>query len=188
MYFLRLLDLSDVPQLTQYFIRNRTFHQEWSPRVEEAFFTEEYQQQRIETYLQWYQAEREYRFGIFWPEPNGEQLIGLVNLVNIVRGVFLNGCFGYSMDRQYTSGGIMTSSLAEAVEFAFQAASLHRVEANIMPRNAASRKVLERTGFRSIGFSPRMLYINGAWEDHEMYAMTIEEWIEYQALKSKHEQ
>ncbi len=184
MHFLRLLDLGDVSQLTQYFLRNRAFHCEWSPLVEEGFYTDEFQRRRIEAYLQWNKAEREYRFGIFWPEGDSSLLIGLVNLVNIVRGVYLNGCFGYSMDEQYTGGGIMTASLSEAIAFAYNAAGLHRVEANIMPRNTASRKVLERTGFQRIGFSPRMIYINGVWEDHEMYAMTIEEWINFQAPKS----
>ncbi len=183
MHFLRLLDPGDVPQLTEYFVRNRAFHREWSPRVDENFYTDEFQRRRVEAYLQWNKAEREYRFGIFWPDGGSELLIGLVNLVNIVRGVFLNGCFGYSMDEQYTAGGIMSASLAEAVAFAYNAAGLHRVEANIMPRNEASRKVLQRAGFRHIGFSPRMLCINGVWEDHDMYAMTVEEWVEFRQQK-----
>lgn len=174
MYFLRLLDTGDAAQLAAYFQRNRDFHREWSPLVPEEFYTEQWQQQHIETYLQLNALEREYRFGIWYPEPEGEILIGVINLTNIVRGVFQNGCFGYSMDYTYTGGGIMTSSLREAVGFAFYAVGLHRVEANIIPRNHASRKVLERVGFQKVGFSPWMLYINGTWEDHEMYALTVE--------------
>lgn len=175
MHFLRLLDTDDAAQLAAYYWRNRDFHREWTPLVSDDFYTESWQQAHIETYLQLNALEREYRFGIWYPEPEGELLVGILNLTNIVRGVFQNGCFGYSMDHSYTGGGIMTSSLREAVEFAFYAVGLHRVEANIMPRNIGSRKVLEYVGFRKIGFSPWMLYINGVWEDHEMYALTLEE-------------
>lgn len=175
MHFLRLLELDDATQLANYFRRNREFHREWSPVLDDEFYTEKCQSERLDASLKLRGMEREYRFGIFYPEPAGELLIGVVNLVNIVRGAFLNGCFGYSMDGTYTGGGIMSTSLREAVDFAFHGAQLHRVEANIMPRNTASCRVLEKAGFRKVGFSPKMLFINGVWEDHDMYAMTVEE-------------
>ena len=45
-----------------------------------------------------------------------------------------------------------------------------------MPRNKASIRVLEKNGFRHEGFSSRYLNINGVWEDHELFAVTVEEW------------
>jgi ribosomal-protein-alanine N-acetyltransferase len=45
-----------------------------------------------------------------------------------------------------------------------------------MPRNARSIRVLEKVGFRFEGISLRYLQINGVWEDHNMYAVTVEEW------------
>lgn len=177
MYYLRLLEPDDDAPLAAYFLRNREFHREWSPLVDDVFYTTEHQRERLDTYVRLRELEREYRFGIFYPEPGDDLLIGVINLTNIVRGVFQNGCFGYSMDNTYTGGGIMSTCLREAVEFAFHGAQLHRVEANIMPRNTASRRVLEKAGFRKIGFSPNMLYINGVWEDHDMYAVTVEEFF-----------
>lgn len=175
MYFLRLLELDDAAQLADYFRRNREFHRVWSPVLDEEFYTEKCQRERLDISLQLRSMEREYRFGIFYPERDRDLLIGVINLVNIVRGAFLNGCFGYSMDHTYTGGGIMSTSLHDAVDFAFYGAQLHRVEANIIPRNTASRRVLEKAGFHKVGFSPKMLFINGVWEDHEMYAVTVEE-------------
>ena len=43
---------------------------------------------------------------------------------------------------------------------------LHRVEANIMPRNPASLRAAEKAGFVREGLSRRYLNINGVWEDH----------------------
>ena len=44
-----------------------------------------------------------------------------------------------------------------------------------MPENVASRKVLEKTGFRTEGHLRRNLHINGEWRDHLLVAQTQEE-------------
>jgi [ribosomal protein S5]-alanine N-acetyltransferase len=61
-------------------------------------------------------------------------------------------------------------------EFAFERLWLHRLEINIVPRNANSRRVMEKLDIRTEGLSVRMLEINGVWEDHVRYAITAEEW------------
>jgi ribosomal-protein-alanine N-acetyltransferase len=50
------------------------------------------------------------------------------------------------------------------------------VEAAIVPRNKASRRVTEKIGLREEGTSDRFLQIRGVWEDHVRYAITAEEW------------
>jgi ribosomal-protein-alanine N-acetyltransferase len=55
--------------------------------------------------------------------------------------------------------------------------SLHRVEANIQPNNAASIALVKRCGFRLEGFSPRYLKIAGEWRDHERWALLADEQI-----------
>ena len=59
--------------------------------------------------------------------------------------------------------------------FAFRRLGLHRVQAAVMPRNAASIRVLEKNGFRREGLAPRYLRINGEWEDHLIFARTAED-------------
>ena len=53
---------------------------------------------------------------------------------------------------------------------------LHRVQISIIPRNAASRRVVEKLDIRDEGIAERYLEINGVWEDHVRYAITAEEW------------
>jgi ribosomal-protein-alanine N-acetyltransferase len=46
-----------------------------------------------------------------------------------------------------------------------------------VPRNASSRRVVEKLDLREEGVALRYLQINGVWEDHIRYAITAEEWI-----------
>jgi ribosomal-protein-alanine N-acetyltransferase len=62
-------------------------------------------------------------------------------------------------------------------KFAFEQLKLHRVEICIIPRNANSRRVMEKIGLREEGLAERFLEINGVWEDHVRYGFTLEEWL-----------
>jgi ribosomal-protein-alanine N-acetyltransferase len=73
-------------------------------------------------------------------------------------------------------GRVATQAVGMALRFAFGEAGLQRVQAAVMPRNAASIRVLEKNGFRREGFASRYLMINGVWEDHLVLAVTREEW------------
>jgi ribosomal-protein-alanine N-acetyltransferase len=64
--------------------------------------------------------------------------------------------------------------MALAVDHAF-ASGLHRIEVNIRPENKASRRVVEKLGFREEAYHPRYLHIDGAWRDHVGYALTTED-------------
>ena len=60
--------------------------------------------------------------------------------------------------------------------FAFEQLDLHRLEICIVPRNANSRRVMEKLELREEGVALRYLEINGVWEDHVRYGFTVEEW------------
>jgi ribosomal-protein-alanine N-acetyltransferase len=69
----------------------------------------------------------------------------------------------------------MTEALSGVVEVAFAQLDLHRLEANIQPANQSSRALVQRLGFRLEGLSARYLFIDGAWRDHERWALTVED-------------
>jgi ribosomal-protein-alanine N-acetyltransferase len=106
----------------------------------------------------------------------GEPIVGRVNFGGILRGAFLNAYVGYWIDREHQGRGLMTEAVLGAFAFAFGVARLHRVQIAIMPRNAASLRVIEKVGARREGLAERYLRIAGRWEDHVIFAMTQEEW------------
>lgn len=117
------------------------------------------------------------RLGAF--EAEG-RLVGLFSLNEIVRGVFESAYAGWQIRATDTGQGLGTEGVLALLDVAFACPpaglGLHRVQANIMPSNAASLAVARKVGFRREGEALRYLSIAGRWEDHIMFALTAEEW------------
>ena len=94
------------------------------------------------------------------------------------RGPFQNTYVGYWMDEARAGNGYVPESLVTVARFAFEDLRLHRLQVAIIPRNRASRRVVEKLELRDEGIAVRYLAINGRWEDHIRYALTAEEWAE----------
>jgi ribosomal-protein-alanine N-acetyltransferase len=107
-------------------------------------------------------------------------IVGKCNVANIVRGRFRNAALGYDSYLPYNGTGRMSEGMRLIVERCFvsypDGLGLHRLEINVQPDNSRSTAMAKRLGFRHEGFSPRMLFINDAWRDHERFALTAEEW------------
>jgi ribosomal-protein-alanine N-acetyltransferase len=112
--------------------------------------------------------------GLLVCETRTGAVAGGVNINNIVTGAFRCGALGYAAFAPSAGRGYMSAGLGLAVRYAFGALGLHRLEANIQPGNTASLRLVRRLGFRKEGYSPDFLYIDGAWRDHERWAITSE--------------
>ena len=113
-----------------------------------------------------------YGFGIFVQG----QFAGEVTLSSIQRGPFQSGFIGYWIDQAAAGRGYVPEAVVMTLHFAFEALGLHRVEISIIPRNAASLRVVDKLGLRREGVAERFLEIDGVWEDHARFAVTTEEW------------
>jgi len=102
-------------------------------------------------------------------------IIGQVALNEIIRGPLQQAFLGYWIGKPFAGRGLMTEALRLTLTFAFDSLQLHRVEANIMPRNERSIALIRRLGFRREGYSPKYLEIGGIREDHERWAILREE-------------
>ncbi len=103
-------------------------------------------------------------------------IVGIFNFSEIVRGGFQNAYLGFYAVAGFDNKGYMSQGLKLALKKAFTELGLHRIEANIQPANTKSINLVKANGFRLEGFSPHYLKVNGAWRDHERWAMTMEDW------------
>jgi [ribosomal protein S5]-alanine N-acetyltransferase len=103
------------------------------------------------------------------------EFAGQINVAGIVRGSMESAHVGYWVDERVAGRGVMPTSVALVVDHCFRAVGLHRIEVNIRPENVASRRVVEKLGFRDEGIRERYLHISGEWRDHLTYALVKEE-------------
>ena len=101
----------------------------------------------------------------------GGELVGAINLTNVILGSFRSGYLGYYAFSGHEGQGLMREGLQAVVRHAFGRLKLHRLEANIQPSNAPSIALVRACGFALEGYSPRYLKIGGRWRDHERWAV-----------------
>jgi [ribosomal protein S5]-alanine N-acetyltransferase len=106
-----------------------------------------------------------------------QDLVGFVNVSNIVRGALESGYLGYGAFTPHAGHGLMTEGLRAVLGRVFGDLALHRVEANIQPANLRSIALVRRLGFEKEGFSLRYLKVDGDWRDHERWALRAESWV-----------
>ena len=103
------------------------------------------------------------------------EFVGQLNASNIIRGSLHSASLGYWIDSKVAGWGIMPTAVALVSDHCFWTVGLHRIEVNIRPENTASRRVVEKLGFREEGMRRRFLHIAGDWRDHISYALTRDE-------------
>jgi len=149
----------------------------WEPRIGD--FDEQYGDQSFDRLLDRRESESDAPFLIH--RASDHETVGYVGLGQIYRGPFRSCIMGYWIGDPYLGHGYGTEGVRACLQTVFTPDSegglgLHRVEANIVPTNHASLALVRRVGMRKEGYSPRYLEINGEWQDHERWAITIEDW------------
>lgn len=168
---LRTLGADEAQAVLEYHIRCWPFVAPWSPLVDAHFFTLDAQRARLEGERSLRLVGSGVRFYFFQQSKPAGPIIGDLHFFTIVRGAFQSCFIGYKMDTSAINQGYMTEALQCGITFAFKELRLHRLEANIMPHNLASRRVMAKLGFIEEGLSRKYLKINGVWEDHLHYVM-----------------
>ncbi|WEK57300.1 MAG: GNAT family protein [Candidatus Brevundimonas phytovorans] len=163
---------------------SRDYLQPWEPAWAEDDLTRAAFRRRLGVYA------REMELGTAWPlfvfDPAEDTLMGAITLSNIRRGVAETGTLGYWIGQPYAGQGVGTAAARTMLGFAFGALKLHRVEAACVPTNAASRRVLEKAGFRQEGLAKAYLKINGAWADHLLFGVIRDEFVPDPAASSSY--
>ena len=163
--YLKILKKSEKNKVLDYYCRNKCFLEEWDPHRPDGFYTKEYQEQVLEKEYRSYEEGNLLKLWIF-PKGEPSKVIGFIVFNNIVRGSFWSCHLGYKLDEDYINKGFITEALRKGIDIIFNDYKLHRIEANIMPQNARSLRVVEKLGFYNEGLAYKYLKIHGKWEDH----------------------
>ncbi|MFK7824153.1 MAG: GNAT family N-acetyltransferase [Oligoflexales bacterium] len=144
--------------------RNEVFHIPWvtTPNTDEEFFA----------YLERYKGEENISY---WALKDNE-IVGVINLNNIILGKFRNAFLGYYGSKELSGKGFMSQGMNLVLQQAFNKVKLHRVECAIQPGNTSSLSFIRRLGFNFEGYAPKYLNINGDWKDHFKWSLTKEQW------------
>jgi ribosomal-protein-alanine N-acetyltransferase len=163
--YLKVLKSTEADKVLEYYTRNTDFLEEWDPHRPDGFYTLLYQEQMLEKE---YKAFEEGTLLKLWISLKSDPLkvIGFIVFNNIIRGSFLSCHLGYKLDKDEINKGIVTEALKKGIEVIFDGYRLHRIEANIMPKNARSLRVVQKLGFYNEGLAYKYLKIHGKWEDH----------------------
>jgi ribosomal-protein-alanine N-acetyltransferase len=165
---LRAPQMSDCSEWAALREASRDFLTPWEPTWPADDLTRSSFRRRIKRYSEDQRSDLAYAFFIF-RKPD-DALVGGLTLANVRRGCAQAGSLGYWMGAPYARQGLMTAAVSALIPFAFAALKLHRIEAACIPANTASIRLLEKTGFKREGFARQYLCIDGAWQDHLLYA------------------
>ncbi len=166
---LRLPELGDAGPLAPVFAANRAALERWNPAPPDDFYTETGQAENIR------QMRLGYEKGDLLPllVLRDGRIVGDVSLFHIIRGPLQSATLGYWIDAAEQGRGLATAAVGAVAEVARDHLRLHRIEAGVSPHNAASQRVLEKSGFTRIGLAQRYLLAAGAWQDQILYQRVL---------------
>jgi ribosomal-protein-alanine N-acetyltransferase len=153
-------------------LRNRRHFAPWDPPTAESFYTAAGQAERIRLGLKAFSEGAGFRYWLS-PLDRPARLIGSVHFSQVARGAFHSCVLGYALDERLQGRGLMHEALGAAIDEMFSPrVNLHRIQAAYRPENKRSAAVLARLGFRVEGLAKDYLFIDGAWRDHQLTALT----------------
>jgi ribosomal-protein-alanine N-acetyltransferase len=144
----------------------------WEPPRPEGYFTEGYWYRRLEQNQDERGRDQSLRLAVFRRRDTDGPVVGHVNFNSIGRGAFQGCTLGYSVDHRCEGQGFMREALEASIPYVFRELRLHRVQANYIPTNERSGRVLKRLGFVVEGYARDYLFIGGAWRDHVLTSLT----------------
>lgn len=149
--------------------RSRGFLEPWEPRWAPDELSRRSWRQRLRRYREEADKGTGVTFLIF--ENTSGRLAGGISIGNIRRGVAQSAQIGYWMGEEFAGRGLMLDALRLVIPFSFKTLRLHRIEAACIPGNTRSTRLLEKAGFTREGLLRSYLQINGAWQNHYLYAL-----------------
>jgi len=163
---------ADAHRLVTYFETNRQHLTPWEPPFLDSLFTNAFWANRLAQNRLEHEAGTSLRLALVSRKDPDGPIVGLANFTQFIRKAFMACTLGYSLDQDAVGRGLMTEALRAAIDHVFNELGMHRIQANYIPTNERSGRVLRRLGFVVEGYARDYLFINGRWQDHILTALT----------------
>ena len=170
---LETLDPQHAEALLDYELRNREHLRRWEPARDDSYYSLENIRNQLEADVAHIREQRIMRFAAFSESP---EIIAVINLWQIRRGVDHSAVIGYSVDAKYQSQGVATEAAGAVVRYAFEELNLHRIHTSYQPENERSARVLKKLGFQIEGRAREQMFFDGAWRDGILVAILNPNW------------
>jgi [ribosomal protein S5]-alanine N-acetyltransferase len=167
---IELYSRKHIKDTLRFYIENAAALKEFEPQRSTGFYTLRYHKRQFR-FDKKDMSELRYLSFVISKKEEPERIIGYINVSDIIFGVFDSCRVGYKIDKDERNKGYMQEALKKVAELLFDELGLHRIEANVMPGNAPSIKLLKNLGFVEEGYSKKYLRIDGKWQDHMNFAL-----------------
>jgi [ribosomal protein S5]-alanine N-acetyltransferase len=165
----RLLEPHEKDLMVRFRDENRDYLKPWEPLRRPDFFTEGFWEIQLRLTLRDFREGASAGFVLL--SPAEDEVLGVCNYTNIVRGTFQSCQLGYALAEKHQHKGLMFEALSMTNQYMFDDLGLHRIMAGYLPHNERSGKLLNRLGFEKEGLARKYLKINGRWEDHMLTSL-----------------
>ncbi|HMQ10446.1 MAG TPA: GNAT family N-acetyltransferase [Oligoflexia bacterium] len=161
---LRTYAEEDIEPIIAFYQKNEQFLKPWEPQRTQSIFTKSYWQQAIKKNILDYDEKK--ALPLLIVNKKTQALMGFIHFNNFEYEPFLNCRVGYKLGEEYQGQAYMYESLQAAMAYIFNETKIRRIEANFIPNNKRSERLLKKLGFEVHGIAPAYLQINGQWQDH----------------------
>lgn len=166
---LQCLTTEAAPEVLKFYQDNRIYFEPYELTRPSNFYTLGFQTTVLDWEWREMQSQHTLRYFLFLKQqPN--RIIGTVNFSDIRLGCMQKASLGYKLDYRYLHRGYAYEACCACMDIAFRDYGLHRIEANILPSNQASIRLIKRLNFIYEGLEHEAAEINHRWEDLYRFA------------------
>ncbi|WP_340610293.1 ribosomal protein S5-alanine N-acetyltransferase [Xenorhabdus bharatensis] len=170
----RLVYERDAYRLAEYYSENKDFLKPWEPIRDRSFYQPSGWTNKLSYVAELQRQNATFNFVLLDPDEN--EILGVANFTNVVRGAFHSCYLGYSLAEKLQGQGFMYEALQPALRYMQNHQKMHRIMANYMPHNQRSGNLLKKLNFEQEGYAKKYLMIDGVWQDHVLTALTNDNW------------
>ncbi len=170
----RLAYERDAHRMADYYSENYGYLKQWEPTRDNSHFQPSGWLNRLHVMSELHRQGNAFHFLLL--DQNEDEVIGVANYSNILRGAFHACYLGYSIGQKWQGKGLMFEAAESTIRYMQRHQKMHRIMANYMPHNSRSGSLLRKLGFEQEGYAKQYLQIDGVWRDHVLMALTDTGW------------